>query len=55
MCFRQMGQVGYVNSTSLDQFCEFWALVLNLVRRMSKWPILDPSPHKNNFEILEEK
>jgi hypothetical protein len=44
-----------VKSTTLDPFNEFWALVLNLVRRMSKWVILDPSPHKNNFEILEGK
>jgi hypothetical protein len=42
-------------STSLDPFSEFWALVLNLVRRISQWPILGPCPHKNNFEILKKK
>jgi hypothetical protein len=41
-----------VKSVSLDLFSKLWALVLNLVRKISKWAILDPSFHKNNFEIL---
>jgi hypothetical protein len=44
-----------VKSISLDPFSELWALVLNLVKKMSKWAILDPIPHKNNFEIFFER
>jgi hypothetical protein len=44
-----------VKSTNLDPFSEFWALVLNLVRRIFKLAILDPSPHQKKKKKKKKK